>query len=315
MSSCLSRCEIIDSARNAGAVAAAFAPCIAVDEAEIALYDNWIDRRAHAGMEYMERYREVRNDPRLLLDGAVSILCCAFPYAQPDDHRSPLFSDYAVGDDYHEVLRKRLAPVAELMEKIEPGSKTRICIDTAPIRERYWASRAGIGFIGLNNQLIVPGIGSKVFLAEILWTSEADYGRPLNTECGHCGACVKACPGHALDGKGSIDCHTCLSYLTIEHRGDLPKDLKFNGRIYGCDICQDVCPHNRQASPALPEFKCRDSIFILDRERIASMTQPEFSAIFTHSAVKRAKLAGLQRNARDYKTHGICNVFHTKNVM
>jgi len=256
-------------------------------------------------MEYMERYREVRNDPRQLLEGAKSILCCAFPYAQADDRRSPLICDYAVGDDYHEVLRKRLSAVAGLMEQSEPGSKTRICIDTAPIRERYWAARAGIGFIGLNNQLIVPGIGSKVFLAEILWSAEADYGEAQTGDCGRCGACVKACPGQALDGSGGIDCNRCLSYLTIEHRGELPDDLCLPGRIYGCDICQDVCPHNRHTAKALPEFECRDSIMTLDLARISAITQPEFSAIFTHSAVKRAKLAGLKRNAERGKLKGL----------
>lgn len=300
MNSCHCRCDIIAAAREAGAVAASFAPCRHVDNENIALYDAWIARGAHAGMEYMERNRELRNDPRLLLDGARSILCCAFPYAQTAARRSPLFSDYAVGDDYHEVLRKRLAPVAALMESVEPGSATRICVDTAPLRERYWAAQAGIGFIGLNNQLIVPGVGSKVFLAEILWTEDADHGTPLTDTCDNCGTCIKACPGHALDGKGGIDCSSCLSYLTIEHRGDLPETLELQGRIYGCDICQDVCPHNRQSPACLPEFACRDTILNLDREAIAGMTQPEFSSIFTHSAVKRAKLSGITRNAKKH---------------
>lgn len=247
-------------------------------------------------MDYMERYPDLRSDPALLLEGTKSILCCAFPYAQTE--RSPLFSDYAVGDDYHEVLRKRLAPVAAFMENLVDGSCTRICIDTAPIRERYWAWRAGLGVIGLNNQLIIPGIGSKVFLSEILWTASADYGSPTEGDCGRCGACVKACPGGALDGNGSIDCSRCLSYLTIEHRGELPDWLSLDKRIYGCDICQDVCPHNACPPEALPEFRLRPAIAALSREKIAGMTQEQFSTTFTHSAVKRAKLAGLKRNAQ-----------------
>lgn len=247
-------------------------------------------------MDYMERYPELRRNPGLLLEGAKSILCCAFPYAQIE--RSPLFSDYAVGDDYHEVLRKRLAPVALFMESIVENSKTRICIDTAPIRERYWAWRAGLGVIGLNNQLIIPGTGSKVFLSEILWTATADYGSPAEGDCGRCSACVRACPGGALDGKGSIDCSRCLSYLTIEHRGELPEWLSLDKRIYGCDICQDVCPHNTCPPEALPEFRLRTAVAALSRETIDSMTQEQFSATFTHSAVKRAKLAGLKRNSQ-----------------
>lgn len=289
--------SIIQCALDTGAVAAAFAPCVPVDDAHVALYDQWLGRGAHAGMEYMERYGDIRRNPALLLEGARSLLCCAFPYAQNAAERSPLFSDYAVGDDYHEVLRRRLGPVAELMQTIVPGSQTRICVDTAPLRERYWAWRAGIGFIGLNNQLIVPGKGSKVFLAEILWTATADYGTPLDMDCGRCGACVQACPGHALDGKGSIDCNRCLSYLTIEHRDELPEWLSLPQRIYGCDVCQDVCPHNCHAVAALPEFRPRPAVLALTRTDIAGMTQAQFSTIFTHSAVKRAKLTGLRRNA------------------
>lgn len=289
--------KVIQCALDAGAVAAAFAPCVTVDDEHVTLYHSWLGRGAHAGMEYMERYGDIRRDPAMLLDGARSILCCAFPYAQSRDNRSDLFADYAVGDDYHEVLRRRLTPVAEKMQSLAPGSQTRICVDTAPLRERYWAWRAGLGFIGLNNQLIVPGIGSKVFLAEILWTTPADYGTPLPGDCGRCGACVKACPGQALDGKWSIDCSRCLSYLTIEHRGELPAWVALPGRIYGCDICQDVCPHNRHAADALPEFRPRPSVLALTRKAICDMTQAQFSSIFSHSAVKRAKLAGLQRNA------------------
>ncbi len=296
MSSSRCRCDITDAAIAAGAVAAAFAPCEPVDSRAAGLYRDWLSRGAHGGMDYMERYGDVRDNPCLLLDGARSILCCAFPYGQTS--RSELFSDYAVGDDYHEVLRQRLGPVAELMETTVAGSATRICVDTAPLRERYWAARAGLGVIGLNNQLIVPGVGSKVFLAEILWTAEADYGTPLPGDCGRCGACVTACPGHALDGAGGIDCNRCLSYLTIEHRGPLPDGLVLSGRIYGCDICQDVCPHNRYCPPSLPEFCPRPAVMALSRDDIAGMSQTEFSTIFSHSAVKRAKLAGLKRNVR-----------------
>lgn len=288
--------EIIRCAREAGAVTAAFAPCHPVDDQNCAIFDSWLESGNAAGLEYMRRYGDIRRDPRLLLDGAKSILCCAFPYGQ--SHNGSLFSDYALGDDYHEVLRRRLTAVASMMESLVAGSATRICVDTAPIRERYWAQQAGIGFIGLNNQLIVPGVGSKVFLAEVLWTSAADYGRPVGNDCVGCGACVRCCPGKALDGRGHIDCRKCLSYLTIEHRDELPTGLRLNDKIYGCDICQDVCPHNRHTVSPLPEFLPRPAVVGLTREDISAMTQEQFSAIFTHSAVKRAKLAGLQRNAK-----------------
>lgn len=289
---------ILAAAYDAGAVAAAFAPCESVDAAAVDYFDRWLLSGRHAGMDYMTRYGDIRRNPELLLQGAQSILCCAFSYNQGAQGRSSLFSDYAVGDDYHDVLRRRLEPVTAFMQELVPGSQTRICIDSAPLRERYYAARAGLGFIGRNCQLIVPEYGSKVFLAEILWTAEADYDQPLNMDCGSCDACVRACPGDALDGDCSLDSRRCLSYLTIEHRGELPIGTVLPGRIYGCDICQDVCPYNRDAqNEILAEFRPRPALMALTRSDIAAMTQEQFSSIFRGSAVKRAKLAGLQRNA------------------
>lgn len=301
MNSAHSRCEtIIAAARDAGACAAAFTGISSVSDQARAIYARWLAEERNAGMEYMERYTEVRDNPALLLDGAQSMLCTAFAYRNSTTPRSPLFADYALGEDYHDVIRRRLNPVAELMQSIVPGSATRICIDTAPLRERYWAARAGLGFIGLNNHLIISGIGSRVFLADILWTADADTAaKPIQPPCLGCRRCIEACPGKALGQDGSIDCRRCLSYLTIEHRGDLPETLRLDGRIYGCDICQDVCPHNKACddAPVIEEFLPSDALLNLDRKKIASMTPEEFRALFRHSAVRRAKLSGLLRNA------------------
>ena len=284
----------------AGACAAGFAALGPVDDDSREMYSRWLAAGRNAGMDYMERYCDVRDNPGLLLEGARTIMCVAFAYRTPDSPRHPLFADYALGRDYHEVLRKRLAPVAAMMEESVPGSKTRICVDTAPLRERYWAARAGVGNIAKNNFLIVPGVGAAVFLAEILWTaavrpSESMLGR----SCSDCGACRKACPGGALGADGQIDASRCLSYLTIEHRGELPERLDLAGkRIYGCDICRDVCPECRAADVFVPEeFLPSAELLSLDIDAVRAMEQPEFSRIFSHSAVKRAKLAGLRRNA------------------
>ncbi len=293
---CSHKEELRELCLSSGACACGFARAEALPREAIDRYDRWIASGHHASMDYMERYGELRADPRLLLEGARTIISLAFAYSTPGLPRSPLFADYALGDDYHEVLRSRLTAVAEKLEELSPG--TRICVDTAPLRERFWATRAGIGFIGLNNHLIIPGIGSKVFLAEILWTGEVEPDESLErASCEGCGACVKACPHGALDGTGALDAARCLSFLTIENRGELPVTLP--ARIYGCDICQDVCPHNRDTRPLsiLKEFEPRPTLLSLDAAQIAAMSHEQFSTTFRRSAIKRAKLAGLRRNA------------------
>jgi len=300
MNSIVSRCDaIISTAKQAGACAAGFAVAGPLDASETEIFERWIASGRHAGMGYMEKYAELRVDPCTLLEGARSVLCVAFPYG-PVRHRHPLFSDYALGEDYHTVLRALLEPVAAVMEATVPGSATRICIDTAPIRERVWAVRAGLGFIGLNNLLIVPGVGSKVFLSEILWTADAVPSEPIKQKmCEGCGACVAACPGRALDGCGGLDARRCLSYLTIEHRGELPEGLSLAGRrIYGCDVCQDVCPHNSNvANTIIPAFGPSEELEALTLGDVAVISDDDFRRIFRRSVVRRAKASGLRRNA------------------
>lgn len=296
------RQEILDRAMALGACAAGFAAVEPVDEAHRRLYSQWLGKSMQGDMAYLERYCDVRDNPALLLDGARTIMSIAFCYKTADTPSHPLFADYAMGSDYHEVLRRRLEPLCAFMQEIAPGSATRICIDTAPIRERYWAAKAGVGFIGKNNYLIVPGIGSAVFLAEILWTASVEPSPSrLRQTCGGCNRCVRACPQGALAYDGTLDCRKCLSYLTIEHRGNLPEDLSLAGkRIYGCDICRHACPYGEPSPRAtvISELQPRPSIMALDIDAVAAMDQPTFSATFTHSAIKRAKLAGLLRNAK-----------------
>jgi epoxyqueuosine reductase len=289
------------AAQEAGAFRTGFCRAEAVDDEAAMLYSRRAADGAFADMSYLCRYDDVRRDPRLLLEGAQTIICCAFSYYQPKPH--PYLADYALGDDYHDVLRRRLSEFCERIKSIA-GGETRICIDTAPLRERYWAARAGLGVIGLNNQLIIPGAGSRFFLAEVLWTVSLPADRPLQPgECLRCGACVRACPGKALDGKGSLDCSRCLSYLSIEYRGDFSEHTPPFTGVYGCDVCQRVCPMNTNVTPpeALPEFAQRAGYADLTPDDIIAMEQADFSRLFKGSAIKRAKLAGLQRNARHLK--------------
>ena len=287
---------------DAGACRVGFAAAGPVGDSTRRRYDSWIAGGRHAGMAYLGRYGDVRSDPRLLLDGAATVISCAFDYRP--SRRHPLVAACSGNEGYPGGPRSRQKTTAEVICS-RYGGLTRICVDTAPIRERYWAARAGVGVIGLNGLIIVDGIGSKVFLAEILWTGEVgpDPSR-LADICMNCGACVRACPGRALGGDMTLDARSCNSYLTIEHRGDLPAGLSLDGRIYGCDICADVCPYNSPEALAaataatLPEFAMRPAVESLKSTAdIAALTPDSFAAIFRGSAVRRARLAGLHRNA------------------
>ena len=269
-----------------------------VDETAVLHYRQWIARHRHGTMQYMERYAEVRDNPHLLLEGAESIISCAIPYHTP--LAGCAISSYALGDDYHEVVRNRLETVAERVRGLF-GGETRVCVDTAPIRERYWAVRAGLGFIGINNQLIIPGAGSYFFLGEILTTVRLKPTAPLpdHMDCGRCGRCVRACPTRAIMGDGSIDTSRCLSYLTIEHKGDLPEGTDLHGCLYGCDTCARVCPHNAHPpTDILPEFTPRPAVAALTAAQATELTQEQFSTMMRHSAIKRTKRTGPQRNAQ-----------------
>lgn len=293
-----------------GACAWGIAEAVPVDDAAHNLYLDWISRGCHGSMAYLDRYHDVRRDPRLLLDPVPSrawIISAAFPYFNPLPPAAPLrWARYALGRDYHEELRERLTPVASWLTSLTPGSQARITVDTAPLRERYWAVRAGIGFIGLNGQLIVPGYGSWVLLAEIVTSQPLTPSPPCTLSCSRCMRCVRACPGTALDCSGAIDARRCLSYLTIESRDDrlthpsgTDMHLLMGRRVYGCDTCQEVCPHNLQVPvSSIPAFSPRPGVLSLSAADILAMDRPAFSALMTQSAIKRAKLAGLQRNAR-----------------
>ncbi len=287
--------------RKHGVARYAIVPTGPVEPSAIASFDRWIQEGQHGSMAYMERYGDVRANPALLLEGASSMICCAIPYPSPLHlpPRKASIAAYALGSDYHEVVREKLTAVAKEIEKTM-GGKTRVCVDTAPLRERYWAQRSGLGFTGLNSHLIIPGMGSFFFLGEILTTAllPPTPAAP-ERDCGRCGRCVKACPTGAIGPDGTFDARRCLSYLTIEHRGEFEPGTSLHGRLYGCDICGAVCPHNAGAGrqEILPELQPRPALLSLTVDEAASMTQERFSALFTHSAIKRTKLAGLRRNA------------------
>jgi len=276
-----------------GAVKCGFARCEPVSAAADRIYGDWISAGRHGAMAYCEQYAEQRSDPRMLLEGAKTVISCAFAYGYPG-HDGCIVSEYARGRDYHIVLRERLSALGRYIEE-KYGGATRALVDTAPMRERYWAVNSGLGYVGINNQLIIPGIGSRVFLGELLWTGCVEPDGACESSCRGCMSCVKACPGHALDGKGGCDASRCLSYLTIEYRGDMPADIRLELGCYGCDACLLACPEgNLYPEGALPEFAPRPEVTALTAGALRSMGSGAYKRLVSGSAMRRVPLPRLR---------------------
>lgn len=284
------------------------APAEAVEEWRVAQWRDYLHSGRHAEMLYLEQHLEKRLNPQLLVEGAQSVVCVALNYFTEEEFSGNTYSlaRYARGKDYHDVvkegLQKILHSIAELTGNTTPG---RVFCDTAPVDEHYWAWRTGLGWLGRNTQLIIPQAGSYFFIGTLILTEPIDrYDSPQPNRCGTCTRCLEACPTGALTEKG-IDARRCLSYLTIEHRGALPdfaqKALRNDATtplcFYGCDRCQDVCPHNRFAMPTSCEvFRPSPALLHQTADDWRHLTVETYRTLFKGSAVKRAKYEGLLRN-------------------
>lgn len=289
MSSSLSLCPDGDIRRRclaAGACAVGFARAEAVNAATADHFRRWLARGSHASLDYMARNVDLRLDPRLLLPGAATVISLAFPYRPAGGYHHPLIADYALGNDYHRVIKSRLGGLcAHLLSHY--GALSRVCVDSAPILERYWAVNAGIGFVGSNRQLIIPGIGSGVFLAEVITTLHLHPDLPCTLSCGDCRRCFDACPGKALSPDG-LDARRCRSYLSIEAPEAVATPMPAGAQIVGCDICARVCPHNRHEPPEpLCDFAPDPRLLTLDRQALASISSGDYRRLFAHSALRR----------------------------
>lgn len=322
-----------------GFSACGLAPAEAVDETVASAFRQWLADGCQAEMAYMQNYEDKRLDPRLLVEGARTVISVALNYypATKIPEGEYQIAWYAYGKDYHDVMKVKLKELFEFIQKEVSSSEEtdsttstddnnihtciennapitqdspsplqgRLFCDTAPILERYWSWRSGLGWIGKNTQLIIPRAGSYFFLGELILNIEADhYDSPQRNQCGSCTHCLKACPTEALEAPFRLNSERCLSYLTIEYRGELPLNTgkKMSDKIYGCDECLKACPWNRFATPCRTiEFQPSPSLLSMKKDDWHSLSENQYKDLFKGSAVKRAKYQGLIRNIQAAK--------------
>ncbi|PYS98712.1 MAG: tRNA epoxyqueuosine(34) reductase QueG [Acidobacteria bacterium] len=269
-------------------------------------FADWLNRGFHGEMAWLEREPEKRTDPQMIFPGAKTVVSAAVNYYTPGQHDGAgKISRYAWGDDYHDVVKEKLCALLDWIVAEDPNVTGKICVDTAPVMEKALAHRSGLGWIGKHSNVITKEYGSWIFLGEIILNIELDYDAPMADHCGSCTACIDACPTDAIVEPYIVDSNKCISYATIELRSDeLPQNIStnLNGWIYGCDICQDVCPWNRLEEPTEEtRFEPRLGETSLDLDVVESLIPETYTERFRKSAMKRTKLAGLKRNARSLK--------------
>jgi epoxyqueuosine reductase len=275
----------------------------ATDADSFALFDAWLAAGYAGEMAYLAKHREARRHPRAVLDRCQSVIMLGYDYAARSAERVPeqhgQVARYARGPDYHDRLRSKLNDLSQWLDAAVPGTVSRGVVDTAPLLERDFARRAGLGWIGKNTMLIHPRRGSFFFLAALLTTASLPPDEPFSkTHCGTCTACLDACPTNAFVAPGTLDATRCISYLTIEHRTAIPLELRtdIGDWLHGCDDCQTVCPWNRFAGPA-DDWPARDDFALLDCLEILTLDDAAFRARFRGTALFRDSRRGLVRNA------------------
>ncbi len=267
--------------------------------------EKWLEKGMNGEMEYMARNEDKRLDPRLLHEGTksvISVLLNYFPREKQQDPNAPVISKYAYGTDYHFVLKDKLKELLEFINREIAPCNACAFVDSAPVLDKSWAARAGLGWIGKNTNLISVEHGSFFFIGELLVDLELEPDdRIVSNHCGSCTRCIDACPTKAIVAPYVVDARRCISYQTIEQRGEIDEELRgqFRDRVFGCDICQDVCPWNLKAEPhGETAFDPHPRLMELSREEWQNMNEAQFAELFRKSAVKRTKYSGLMRNLR-----------------
>ena len=273
-------------------------------EEEASRLEQWLLQNMHGKMKYMENYFDKRLDPRKLVPGAksvVSFLYNYYPNEKQLDSTAPKISKYAYGKDYHLVIKEKLSSLMNFINENIGDVHGRAFVDSAPVLDKAWASKSGLGWIGKNSNLLTKQHGSFFFIAELILDLELEVDAAMEDYCGTCTACIDACPTEAIIRPYVVDGSKCISYFTIELKEEIPKDVagKFENWVFGCDICQDVCPWNRFSKPhSEPAFTPKEELMQMKLEDWEEITEDVFKKIFTNSAVERTGYKGLKRNLK-----------------
>ena len=277
-------------------------------EDEAPRLEKWLNQNHHGTMSYMANNFDKRLDPRKLVPGAKSVVSLLLNYHTDklqDNPDSPKISSYAFGADYHEVTKKKLKKLINYIQEEIGEVDGRVFVDSAPVMDKAWAAKSGLGWVGKNTNLISKKTGSFFFIAELILDLELDYDFPATDHCGSCTACIDACPTQALIAPYQIDGSKCISYFTIELKEEIPNDYKdkMDNWAFGCDVCQTVCPWNRFATPHQePEFDPNPDLLSMSKGDWEDMTEEVFGVLFKNSAIKRAKFDGIKRNIKFLKS-------------
>lgn len=277
-------------------------------EEEAPRLENWLNKNMHGQMSYMQNYFDKRLDPRLLVPGAksvISLLLNYYPSEKQADDTAPKISKYAYGKDYHLVIKEKLNLLLEFIKENIGEVDGRAFVDSAPVLDKAWAKKGGLGWIGKNSNLINKSSGSFYFIAELIVDLDLEYDGAVKDYCGTCTKCIDECPTDAIVAPYVVDGSKCISYFTIELKENIPNDVKgkFNNWMFGCDICQDVCPWNSFSKPhAEPHFQANSELLGMKKQDWEELTEETFRRVFKDSAVKRTKFAGLKRNLEFIKT-------------
>jgi epoxyqueuosine reductase len=264
--------------------------------------EAWLNQGMHGEMGYMENYFDKRLDPRLLVDGAKSVISLLYNYyttERQQDSKAPKISKYAFGEDYHFVVKDKLKELTQFIHDTIGEVSGRAFVDSAPVLERAWARQSGLGWVGKNTNIINKGSGSFYFLSELIIDLELDYDSPVTDHCGTCTACIDACPTQAIIEPYKVDGSKCISYFTIELKEHIPISMKntFDNWAFGCDVCQDVCPWNRFSKQHTEDrFTPSKEIIGMSKQEWEDITEDVFHTLFKKSPIKRTKYNGLKRN-------------------
>lgn len=271
-------------------------------ETEAPRLEDWLNKQMHGQMKYMENHFDKRLDPTKLVEGSksvISLLLNYFPSVTQEDSEAPKISKYAYGMDYHFVIKDKLKLLINYIQQEIGEVSGRAFVDSAPVLDKAWAAKSGLGWIGKNSNLLTKQVGSFYFIAELIVDLDLEYDTPVTDHCGSCTACIDACPTNAIVEPYKVDGSKCISYFTIELKDELPQDYsgKLDNWMFGCDVCQDVCPWNRFSKPHNePLFNPKPELLNMSKKEWKELTQEVFSDLFRKSAVKRTKYSGLMRN-------------------